>query len=243
MFAELYHAHHSSYTADLPFWLHLAEQQGGAILELGCGTGRVLRPLAYAGHKVFGLDRDAKMLTVLRAEIQGIDGGDIRVFQADLTSYHLVTKFSLILLPCNLYSTLSGLDRRAALARARKHLSPGGLFVVSLPNPSLLIDLPEEAQPEVEHVFTHSHTGHPVQVSSAWSRKTDHVDVVWHYDHLFPDGRVERHTQHTVHSLDTALQYQDECLGAGFTSLKTFGDFDRSPYHQASPHLILIAAY
>jgi ubiquinone/menaquinone biosynthesis C-methylase UbiE len=48
MFPQLYHIHHNAHTEDLPFWLKLAQQQGGPVLELGCGTGRVLIPLIQA---------------------------------------------------------------------------------------------------------------------------------------------------------------------------------------------------
>ena len=58
MFPQLYHAHHNRSLEDLPFWLELAAQAGDPILELGCGTGRVLIPLAQAGYHTIGLDND-----------------------------------------------------------------------------------------------------------------------------------------------------------------------------------------
>ena len=58
MLARLYHAHHSRNLEDLPFWQELARQQGSPILELGCGSGRVLLPLARAGYNVVGLERE-----------------------------------------------------------------------------------------------------------------------------------------------------------------------------------------
>ena len=67
MFPTLYHAHHGQYQEDLPFWLKLANQQGGPVLELGCGTGRVLLPLARGGFQTVGLDNDLEMLRFLQA--------------------------------------------------------------------------------------------------------------------------------------------------------------------------------
>jgi SAM-dependent methyltransferase len=65
MFPPLYHAHHNLYADDLPFWLDLAGKVDGPVLELGCGTGRVLLPLAQAGRQVYGLDNDWEMLRFL----------------------------------------------------------------------------------------------------------------------------------------------------------------------------------
>src|SRR5713226_6479144 len=47
---------------DVPFWRRVASTAGGPVLELGCGTGRVSRPLARAGVDLVGVDRSAAML-------------------------------------------------------------------------------------------------------------------------------------------------------------------------------------
>src|SRR4051812_38229949 len=47
---------------DVPFWRRVAAKAGGAVLELGCGTGRVTVPLAKAGIDLVGVDRSAPML-------------------------------------------------------------------------------------------------------------------------------------------------------------------------------------
>jgi 2-polyprenyl-3-methyl-5-hydroxy-6-metoxy-1,4-benzoquinol methylase len=55
---------------DLPFYLELARRIGGPVLELGCGTGRVLLPIARAGIEIHGLDGSASMLRILQEHIQ-----------------------------------------------------------------------------------------------------------------------------------------------------------------------------
>ena len=68
MFPELIHAHHNRHLEDLPFWLDLAGETGDPLLELGCGTGRLLVPLGQAGHRVIGVDHDPAMLKLPAGE-------------------------------------------------------------------------------------------------------------------------------------------------------------------------------
>lgn len=237
----LYHAHHSQAADDLPFWLDWARRKGGPILELGCGSGRVLLPLAEEGRSVFGLDRDANMLEFLRMCIPGGLRERVSLIRSDLRRYHLARHFPLILMPCNTYSTLEPVDRRIALNRARCHLASRGNLIVSTPNPAILAELPEEGEAENEAFFFHPETGNPVQVSSQWQRASEGILFYWRYDQLLPDGRVEREMISVFHYVrgvdDTFYDFEE----AGLKVALTFGDYDGAPYETDSPHLIIVA--
>ena len=241
MLASLYHAHHSRHLEDLPFWLELAQQLGDPILELGCGSGRVLLPLARAGYTVIGLERDAGMLTVLRENMEPGLQGRVSLVQGDMAAFGLERRFPLILLPCNTYSALSAEQRQATLDCVRRHLRPLGRFAASLPNPALLQRLPHRAGLEVEESFPHPVDREPVQVSSSWERTSTHFTVHWYYDHLLPDGRVERFTAQVSHALASTETYLAELEAASLRLVECLGDFDRSPYTLRSPSLILLA--
>ena len=64
--ASLYDAF--PFTDDLDFYAGLAGTQGGRVLELGCGSGRILVPLARAGHHVVGVDTSPHMLALACGE-------------------------------------------------------------------------------------------------------------------------------------------------------------------------------
>ena len=241
MLARLYHAHHARHKEDLTFWLELARLQGDPILELGCGSGRVLLPLAQAGHSVLGLESDANMLAVLRENLPPGLIERVEMIQADMAAFELGRQFALILLPCNTYSTLTAQARRATLGCVQRHLAPRGLFAVSLPNPSLLRQLPACSQPEVEEHFPHPLDGEPVQVLSSWARSAAHFVVRWDYDHLLPDGSVERISMQARHELASADAYLAELGAAELHPLALYGDFDRSPYSPEAPYLIITA--
>ena len=159
-----------------------------------------------------------------------------------MAHFHLAVRFPLIILPCNTLSTLGQPTRLWLLERVAAHLSPGGLFVASLPNPTLLTRLPAHSESDVEELFYSPIDGEPIQVSSAWERSPDHFTVAWHYDHLLPDGRVERFTMQTQHSLTRADGYLDELKQMGFVIKAAYGDFDYRRYTPHSPNLIIVAA-
>jgi SAM-dependent methyltransferase len=241
MFPPLYDAHHSLYKEDLPFWLGLAKKQKGKVLELGCGTGRVLLPLALAGIPMVGLDNDLEMLDYLRARLPETFSPAPLLFAAEITNFHLEMDFSLIILPCNTWSTLSTAQRSQALGCIYEHLVPGGLFAVSMPSPDLLSSLPARSDPVIEEHYQHPLDGSPVQVSSGWRRGKYHFTVTWHYDHFLPDGNIRRITARVRHDLASAQAYQQELSAAGLELVAIYGDFERSPYTPDSLELILIA--
>ena len=149
-FHKLYDAHHRANSEDLPFWLALAEQHPDPFLELGCGTGRVLIPLASQGRKLVGIDRDALMLELLRQRLPVEYAQNTHLIQADFTRFALATKFNLIFMPCNTYSTLSSAERTSTLGCVRQHLLEGGTLALSLPNPELFKELPARSDYELE---------------------------------------------------------------------------------------------
>lgn len=238
----IYHAHHSLYDEDIPFWMKLAERCGGNILELGCGTGRLLIPLAQTGRRVIGLDLDEKMLNYLAQRCLDETVLNANFFQADMRSFHLDLQFSLVFLACNTWSTFSAPDRQAILASVNRHLAPGGIFAASLPNPRNFWKLPRESEPEIEEIILHPLDGEPVQISSSWKRDQHTFSICWIYDHLLPNGQVARAATTIQHYLTLPEDYFQDLNKAGLNQHRIFGDFNLAPYRKSSPYLIFLAS-
>src|SRR3954465_6897004 len=86
--AELYDWEYRRRGDEVRFYRPLADERGGPVLDLGCGTGRLMLPLLRDGHVVVGVDRARPMLTRAaaglarpRAELRGralLVRGDLR---------------------------------------------------------------------------------------------------------------------------------------------------------------------
>ncbi len=234
-FPPLYDAHHTNYSEDLPFYLELARQYGDPILELGCGTGRVLHTLRNRGYTAMGFDWDFEMLCYLRRQ------ADAPVFCADMSAFGLAPRFRLALLPCNTYSTLDSAQRLALLQNVRRCLQDGGVFVTGFPNPKLLRTLPSKVETELEEMFLHPETDNPVQVFTTWQRGADWFEVQWTYDQLFPNGDVERFVYRQVYALAEPDLLLGEIEESGFILRATYGGFDKKPLGRYSPSVIVVA--
>lgn len=118
-----------AYSADLPLWEELASAQSGPILDLGCGTGRVLLQLRRHGHDVMGLDIEPQL-------IESLEWAEVR----DATSFDLAGSFPLVIAPMQLIQLFeSAEERRSCLECVAAHLAPGGVaafaIVESMPSP------------------------------------------------------------------------------------------------------------
>ena len=110
---------------DVPFWRRAALKAHGPVLELGCGTGRVTKPLARAGVDIVGIDRSAPMLE--RARGGRLVRGDIRALPFAARS------FSMVLAPYGILQSLTKpRDLAATLASVARVVERGGIFGIDL---------------------------------------------------------------------------------------------------------------
>jgi SAM-dependent methyltransferase len=122
---------HGSYAADLGLWEELAKH-GSAVLDVGCGSGRVALHLARAGHDVWALDHDPELVAAVDARAAE-ERLAVRSVVGDARELSLEAVFGLIVAPMQLVQLLGGeAGRRGFLRRAAAHLRPDGVIAAAL---------------------------------------------------------------------------------------------------------------
>ncbi|NPC95356.1 bifunctional 2-polyprenyl-6-hydroxyphenol methylase/3-demethylubiquinol 3-O-methyltransferase UbiG [Nocardioides sp. zg-DK7169] len=123
----------------LDFYGAEADRHGGRVLELGCGTGHKLIPIASAGHPCTGLDLSPQMLTEARRKAIA-RGVAVEWLQGDMRDFDLGRTFDLVFIAANSLLHLQGADDLVGCLRSvRRHLAPGARLVFDVFNPSVLM--------------------------------------------------------------------------------------------------------
>jgi SAM-dependent methyltransferase len=123
--------------AHVPFYVDLAREQAGAVLELACGTGQLTVPIASHGRPTVGLDQSGAMLNAAKTRASA-DGAPVAFVQGDMRHFALGRDFNLIFVARNsLLHLLSTADLLAAFTAVRRHLAPHGVFAFDIFNPNL----------------------------------------------------------------------------------------------------------
>ena len=121
---------------DVEFWQRMAMRADGAVLELGCGTGRVTIPVARAGATVVGVDRSIEMLRYARKRAHRARlKGNVSWLRTDIRTlpFRDPAPFSLVMAPYGiLQSLVRESDLTATLASVSRVLRPGGVFGLDL---------------------------------------------------------------------------------------------------------------
>ncbi len=227
---------------DVAFYVQEARQAGSPVLELACGTGRVLIPIAHAGVPVVGLDSSPAMLSAARKKVARLREATrqrIELVEGDMRSFSLRRRFDLVIIPFRSFLHLmTPADQRQALGRIRDHLTEEGRLVFNIFDPRLDMiasHLGHRGNPlEKDSEFTHPETGR--QVVGWVRRRFDAAKQTIEEERLFEEleagGRVVSWTHATL-ALRWVYRYEMEHLLelSGFAVEALYGGFDRGPFH------------
>jgi SAM-dependent methyltransferase len=235
---------------DIAFYIEAARSSGGPVLEAGCGTGRILIPIAQAGIEITGIDLSEPMLAAcqrkLQAEAEQVQA-KARLELADMRDFDLGRKFTLVTTPFRSFQHLLTVsDQLACLDCFRQHLEPGGQLILDVFNPSIralsredygeiVAEEPEFSLPDgTRCVRRHRilHRDHFQQLTQ--------VELL--YDLTYTDGTEER----LIHAFEMRhlFRYEAEHLlaRAGFELEAVFADYHKNPFGTHDPgELILMA--
>lgn len=226
------------------FYVARARQAEGPVLDVACGTGRILLPCLQAGVDIEGLDLFEPMLNTLRAKASVL-GLSPRLHRADMSNFSLPRRYALTMIPFNAF--IHNMTQEAqirCLQLCREHLSPGGELTFDTFFPSLdIIGSPENTR-VLEGTMPHPDTKLPICLydTRTFDRVAQEQHSVNEIELLAADGSVQ-----AVHRSETRSRYiykhEMELLlrVAGFARWQIYGDFDRRPLTRENDAIIVSA--
>jgi ubiquinone/menaquinone biosynthesis C-methylase UbiE len=234
-----YDACHAHRLDDVPFWQHAAADCR-AVLELGCGTGRITTPLAASGAElgrhVIGIDANPSMLDQARRKARAADV-DIEYTLGDMRSFDLGRDdIDLAILSFNTIGVLLTLDDALACLRCtRRHLAPTGRLIIDtfLPSPPRLVA--DELRidytlPDGEQVMITAHRSYDA------AQQLRVLDLVLRSSEGGPLA-TDRSEVHVYYPSELALLL----MQAGYDVVAMYGGYDQRRLDARSHRLIVVA--
>jgi SAM-dependent methyltransferase len=233
---------------DLPFYLDLAEQSRGPVLEIACGTGRVLLPIARKGIEICGVDNSLPMLEVLNQNLAR-ESQEVRekvsVHEGDMRTFRLNRKFPLVMIPFRpMQHMFTVEDQAAALSTAAAHLTDSGTlaFDVFYPKFDMIWTKVGEEIPEMEW----SPASDPTKLIRRFFRKDaiDKINQIFSFTFIFrtyhAGNLIREETEafklcyYTYPHLRALFQL------AGLEPLAEYGSFAKTPLDNSAEQMIFL---
>ncbi len=246
-FVSLYEQIDGTRTVDRAFYLEQARLANGPILDLGCGSGRLLLPMLEAGHEVVGLDSSEAMLDKLRSSGDRFSPVLLHSAFEDLDVDALLKihdGYDLIICAFNSFLHLINQESQLAfLKRIRPLLTSSGRFILDFVNPcSHEMFATAETERELEHRYYDEATGESIE---SWlTIKQDIIEQTGalhrEYEITSPDGEVEERTSVVRYRWTYPSEMNLLLKLAGFVEVKVYGDYAFGPLTEETDEQIWI---
>lgn len=241
LIAPFYDIEHAHYQEDVDLYRDFAVVCNGPVLELACGSGRLLLPLAEEGYAVTGVDTSAAMLSLAqqRLEHAGV-ASHCTLVQQDMCSLQLEQRFRMAFIALGSFAHVYvRKQQQQALAAVRAHLTPGAMFVVDIANAD--IRYMENMSGQVLHQGTWQKEDGTIltHLVSPTSSPTRHLLELTHfYDHFRQGEPVRRTMVKTWAYLFERGEMELLLEQAGFVIQDIYGDYEMNPFERESPRMI-----
>jgi SAM-dependent methyltransferase len=230
---------------DIPFYKNFAMQMGSPVLELGCGTGRILIPIAEEGIESYGVDMNREMLGICETKVRALNLKNVHLNCSSMDQFQYDKKFSMIYIPFRSFQhLLSSEEQMRCLELVRNHLKEDGLFVLDVfaPNISKLAQYGKQQDwekefsrknAETESTITRYYQARPdlatqtVDVSMKWEERDDNGVV------------VARKTGEFVLRYIFRFELEHLLVRCGFEPT-IYGHFDKRPYDYVSGEIVAV---
>ncbi|MBM3242291.1 class I SAM-dependent methyltransferase [Candidatus Poribacteria bacterium] len=246
--AAFYDYYATGIEGDVQFYVEEAQKSGSPVLEIGCGTGRILIPVAESGINIVGLDRAPAMLSIAKQKIAKLNvdtQGRIKLVEGDMRNFSLDQRFKLVMIPYQAFlHLLTSEDQRQALCCIREHLADNGLLVFNIFDPRLDIIVAHfgslGSAMKKDSEFVHPDTSHKVIVwdSRQYDPGRQMLEQYFIFEELDDEGRVISKTYSPItlrYVYRYEMQYLLELCGYEIEAL--YGDFQRGHFRHGGEQI------
>jgi ubiquinone/menaquinone biosynthesis C-methylase UbiE len=241
--APFYDIEHTPFDEDLDMYRNFAELGGGKILELACGSGRLLLPLATEGYMLTGVDTSAAMLELAQQSLAKAGlAGRCQLVQQDMCLLQLPEKFSLAIIALGSFGhIITRVRQQQALAAIRRHLNTGAGFILDISNEDARYMEDLSGQMLHQGTWQQEDGSYVTHFLSPASSTMNHLLDLTHFYDVHRQGEA---VQRTVSQTSLYLFERNEAEllleQAGFRIKNVYGNYDFGPYEHKSPRMIFI---
>lgn len=235
--APFYDFEHDDFRDDIDLYLNLV--QGGPLLEIGAGTGRILAPLSRTGLDVWGVEPSTQMRDRARTRLAGVAGVHL---VASLPEVPDEVQFRIALFGLNTLWHFESLeDQLGVLRDVRERLEPGGTLIIDTSNPLTMAD--RDGAGELRQVFRGVKAGEThTRYAATWDDAGEQMlRLSLTFETLGAGGPVRQRTAE-LH-LRYLYRWELELLVrlAGFRVVAAYGSYDLEPFSSTSPRIVVQA--
>lgn len=242
---DLYDTIYSWYGPDIDYYVGKAREAGGPVLEVGCGTGRVLLPSLQAGADIDGMDLRQDMLDRLAAKAEALGVKPKHLMQGDMRDFTMPRKYHLVTMPFRVFQhAMTTADQLKTLRIVREHLEPGGALVFNVFFPNYARLASPDGEKVLEREFEHPETGLPVTYhSAAWrDRVNQTMRIEAEIQESDPRGYVGETHRYEFH-MRWIFRAEMELLlyTAGYARFSVVGGFQGEPLDNDQAEMVWTA--
>ena len=230
---------------EIGFYIEKISELGGSCLDVGCGTGRVLIPLAHSGIDITGIDSSSEMIANCLKNL-GEENIATDILEGNMVNFDLGKKFNSLIVPGGSFQLIHDYeDAVLTLKNFHSHLNPGGTLILSLFNPFYEIShehLDGVWRLEKDEVNEETNERALCHTCIDLDRCEQIMRVTNRYELLDGSGVVKRSEVKTSH-IRWYGKYEIELLleKSGFSNVTTHGDFQDLEYEDGSVALAVKA--
>lgn len=225
---------------DAEFWRSAAgEPDVARVLELGAGTGRITELLAERAARVVGVDLSREMLAKARSRLSGHE--HVHLMVADMRTLALGDRFDLVVAADDPFVHLNrSRDRQRTLEVVKRHLAPGGRFVLDAHRLSRRRVRDFHREGEYVRERTVGPESDELRIREHWTWIPETTRCLARYEYL-REGTVVAEASFRAR-LWTVEELEERLPRAGLEVRHLWGDYDRSPFDAASSRHLLVEA-